>query len=293
MPRRLLAGWWCIRLNSKRITWLTVGAVAWVFLTLALFYWVQKPLGLDNAAALARTVLDLGTAALIEVAGLAIGSWLLCRLQPGGLSGGDRVVLGSGLGLGILGLIVFGLGLLGILSRWIFLGLLVVLSISLWREIADMIRGARSLQRPGAGVISYIGFTLLLALLEALTPPTDWDGLFYHLTEPTWALSAGRIGPLRMGITNVPHFSFPGLVESLFLLAMVLRSDIAAKLLHWGFALLLGGLVYRVANRHIGARLGWGTAVALCATPMVAVLAGWAYNDLALAFFQVAALMRR
>jgi hypothetical protein len=56
------------------------------------------------------------------------------------------------------------------------------------------------------------------------------------------------------------------------------------------FALLLGGLVYLLARRHVGERLGWGAAVALYATPMVGVLAGWAYNDLALAFYQVAAL---
>jgi hypothetical protein len=268
--------------------------VAWVFVTLALFYWVQKPLDLDNAVALAQTALDLVTAALIGMAGLAAGAWLLRRLRLGGLSAGDRVVLGGGLGLGTLGLVVFGLGLLGVLSRWVYLGLLAVLLLALRREIVDVIQSVRSLRRPGAGVTLYIAFTLLLALLESLTPPTDWDGLFYHLTGPAWALSAGRIGPplvgAHWGMANVPHFSFPGLMESLFLLAMVLRGDVAAKLLHWGFALLLGGLTYRIAKRHVGADLGWGAVVALYGTPMVAVLAGWAYNDLALAFFQLSAL---
>ncbi|MBE9506963.1 MAG: glycosyltransferase family 39 protein [Chloroflexi bacterium] len=80
------------------------------------------------------------------------------------------------------------------------------------------------------------------------------------------------------------------MMESLFLLAMTLHSDVTAKLLHWGFVLLLGGLVHRTASRHLNARLGWGAVVVLYATPMVSVLAGWAYNDLALAFFQVAAL---
>ena len=82
-------------------------------------------------------------------------------------------------------------------------------------------------------------------LLAALTPPTDWDGLFYHLTWPAWALDAGRIGPPPVA---VPHFSFPGLMESLFLLAMAVLDDVAAKLVHWLFALLLGGLVYRLTN---------------------------------------------
>jgi len=274
-------------LNRKRASWLTVGAVAWVFLALMLFYWVQKPLGLANAAALGRTALDLGAAALIGAAGLAIGSRLLRGIRPSGLSRGDRVVLGTGIGLGVLGLAVFGFGLLGILSRWLFLGLLVVLVAALRQEIADAIQIVRSLEGLSTGVILYVGFTVLLALLVALTPATDWDGLFYHLTRPAWALNIGRIGPPQ---ANVPHLSFPGLMESLFLLAMTLYSDVTAKLLHWGFALLLGGLTYRITRRHVDARLGWGAVMALYATPMVAVLAGWAYNDLALAFFQVAAL---
>jgi hypothetical protein len=276
-----------MRSSRKWGRWFAVAMVVWVFVTLSLFYWVQKPLDLRNAVALGRNVLSLGLAALVGVAGLAIGGRLLHWLRLAGLSRGDRVVLGGGLGLGILGLATFGLGLLGVLSRWLFLGLLAALIVILWREIADLVRVARSLEMPSKGVALYVGLTLLLALLVALTPPTDFDGLFYHLTEPAWALAAGRIGPPQ---ANVPHFSFPGLMEALFLLALTLYGDIVAKLLHWGFALLLGGLVYRIARRHMGAKLGWGAVVALYATPMVAVLAGWAYNDLALAFFQVAAL---
>ena len=273
--------------KRNQTAWLTIGAIVWIFLTLTLFYWVQKPLGPDNAAALGRTALDLLAAALIGTAGLGIGSWLLRKLRLAGLSPGDRIVLGGGLGLGIMGLLAFGLGLVGITSRWLILSLLAVLTISLWREIAAALGGIRTLKRPGAGVTMYVGITLLLALLAALMPPTDWDGLFYHLTGPSWALSAGRIGPPQ---ANLPHLCFPGLMESLFMLAMMLRGDIAAKLLHWSFALLLGGLVYRITRRHLNVKPGWGAVIALYATPMVAVLSAWAYNDLALAFFQIAAL---
>lgn len=276
-----------MRLDRRGLAWLAVGAVAWIFLTLTLFYWVQKPLGPANAAALGRAALDLGTAALIGAAGLAVGGRLLRALRLSGLSRGDHVVLGTGIGLGVLGLAVFGLGLLGVLSRWLFLGLLVMLILVLRREITSTLGRVGTLGMPGAGVASYVGFTLLLASLAALTPATDWDGLFYHLTGPAWALHVGHVGPPQ---ANVPQLSFPGLMESLFLLALTLRSDVAAKLVHWGFALLLGGLVYRLTRRHVGARLGWPAVIALYATPMVAVLAGWAYNDLALAFFQVAAL---
>jgi hypothetical protein len=161
MPGRLLDGWWFMKLSPepKRVGSPDIirlirlaGAVIWVFLTLALFYWVQKPFGLDNVSALIRTVLDLGTMILILVAASATGSWLLRILQLPGLSRGDRVVLGSGLGLGMLGLAAFGLGGLGGISRWSLLGLLGVLIALLWREIADVIEAIRSVERPGVGV---------------------------------------------------------------------------------------------------------------------------------------------
>ena len=66
------------------------------------------------------------------------------------------------------------------------------------------------------------------ALLVALLPPTDWDGLFYHLTGPKLYLQAGQI----VGGIDIPHLNFPSLMEMLFTWAMLLRSDIAAKLLH-------------------------------------------------------------
>jgi hypothetical protein len=296
MPERLLDGWWCMKLSREpkgagspdtiRLIQ-SAGAVTWVFLTLVLFYWVQKPFGPDNVWALIRTILDLGTMILIVVTASATGSWLLRKLQLPGLSRGDRVVLGGGLGLGILGLAAFGLGAVGSLSLWSFLGLLGMLVALLWREVVDVIQIARSLERPARGVWVYVGVTLGLALVVALMPPTDWDGLFYHLTGPAWTLAVGRVGPPQ---ANVPHLSFPGLMESLFTLAMALRGDVVAKLLHWSFAYLLGGLVYRLTDRHLGHGLGWAAVIGLYATPMVAVLAGWAYNDLALAFFQVAAL---
>ncbi len=78
-------------------------------------------------------------------------------------------------------------------------------------------------------------------------------------------------------------------MEMLFAWAMLLRGDIAAKLLHFGFGLLLAGLIFQLTRRFFSPRAAWPALLLYASMPMVATLAGWAYNDLALAFCQLAA----
>jgi 4-amino-4-deoxy-L-arabinose transferase-like glycosyltransferase len=79
-------------------------------------------------------------------------------------------------------------------------------------------------------------------------------------------------------------------MESLFGLAMLLRGDVSAKLLHLTYGLLLAALIYRLSRRWQGREVAGWILLLLVTMPMVAVLAAWAYNDLALAFYQLAAL---
>jgi 4-amino-4-deoxy-L-arabinose transferase-like glycosyltransferase len=106
------------------------------------------------------------------------------------------------------------------------------------------------------------------------------------LTGPKLYLAGGRILP---GI-DIPHLNFPSLFEMLFMLGLAVRGEVTAKLLHFGFGLLLAGLVFAFSRKHLQLKSGWLAVVFLFSMPMVLTLGGWAYNDLALAFYQVAAL---
>ena len=96
-------------------------------------------------------------------------------------------------------------------------------------------------------------------------------------------------GGIRSGI-DIPHLNFPSLMEMLYAWAMLLRGDVAAKLLHALFGLLLAALVYLTTRRFLTPKAAWRAVAVLGSMPMVSTLAGWAYNDLALAFFQLASL---
>ncbi|HXV98228.1 MAG TPA: phospholipid carrier-dependent glycosyltransferase, partial [Anaerolineae bacterium] len=298
--------------------WLGLGLLLWLFIAFGLFYLVQKPFTPAAAAAIAKAVLDLLAAAWLGLLGLGLGHRLLYwikRLKPSNLptlraepepkapcgqdeafqpsnsefdlSIGELLVLGCGLGLGVLALITLGLGLAGLFYRWLFIVISLLLTLALWPDFLALSRRVRRpANRPHRLTTIYLVAIGLFILATALLPPIDWDGLFYHLTAPKIFIQARQITP---GL-DVPHFNFPFLAEMLFAYAMLLRGDIAAKLIHTLYGLLLTGLVYLIARRHLSRESAWPAVLIFLSMPMVVTLAGWAYNDLALAFYQLAAL---
>ena len=82
--------------------------------------------------------------------------------------------------------------------------------------------------------VATVLLSLAVAFLFALTPPTAWDAQTYHLVEAKQALALGKITTPP----NIPYFSFPSLVEMLFLAGMVLKGDIAAQQIHFAFLIL-------------------------------------------------------
>ncbi len=121
----------------------------------------------------------------------------------------------------------------------------------------------------------------VLNLPGALLPPFEYDELVYHLGAPGEYIKAGRIVALPHNF----YSDLPQLTEMLYLLAMVARSDVAAKLLHWSFGLLTAVAVYAVAARLWSRRVGMTAAAVLYCLPFVQELSQTARIDLATTFF--------
>jgi 4-amino-4-deoxy-L-arabinose transferase-like glycosyltransferase len=275
--------------NERRRWLLTALFILWIFFVLSSFFAVQKPFSVDNALAALRTVLDLAAAGWMVLLALAMGTRLLRLLLREDPSPLESLVLGTALGLGALGLLSLALGLAGLFHPAVALGVTVVLSVVFAPQMVHLCRRWRDYRldnRPGWPIALYLSLLTLLTLAVALLPATDMDGLFYHLTAPKLYLQQGGI---RSGI-DIPHLSFPSLMEMLYAWAMLLRGDVAAKLLHALFGWLLAGLVYLTTRRSLAPKAAWRAVAVLASMPMVSTLAGWAYNDLALAFFQLASL---
>ena len=272
------------------LSWLWLGLfILWLFFVLGTFFWVQKPFEPNNAKAIANVFLDLLTVTWLAVLGLLAGSWLLRRALALDLSLLETLIFGPALGLGLLGLLAFGLGLLGLFTPLIFYSLTIFLTLLVTPQIKPLLylwQTRPPFPIPNLPSTVYLLLITLFTLPLALLPPTDVDGLFYHLTGPKLYIQAGGI----IGGIDIPHLSFPAHMEMLFTWAMLLRGDIAAKLLHLLFAFLLAGLIYLIATQFFNKKSAWLAVLIFASMPMINTLASWAYNDIALAFYQLAGL---
>jgi hypothetical protein len=276
----------------------------WLFTVLAAYYVVHKPFTPANALALGHALAGLIGAGLVTVLGTGVGLLLLRRLD---LSPFERLVWAAAVGLGVVALAGLALGAAGLLRPWL-LWLLTVAGLaftgrSVWRTLraawSDLSwRPQGCFERLLAG---YCVVMLMVALAWALTPPTAWDGLVYHLTGPKLYLATGRVShPL-----DLPYLGFPELVEMLFAWGMGLAGERAAAAIHWFYGLLAVGAIlggHRVwaglapaQGDHVGAGLApaqgdrkgrpYVAAAVLLSAPSVVLLLGWPYVEMALVLY--------
>ena len=236
--------------------------------------------------ALLSLLLAVGTGVL----GIGLGERLLEWLGVRTASDGERVALAGGLGLGALSYGFLALGLVGLLRPvfiWMMLGLAAILAWpqarrwpARWRENWPALRALGFFERLG---ITLIIAMLAMVLVRGLAPVTDYDGLAYHLVVPRDYVRAGRIFPYP----GEAHFNFPLAVDLLYIPAVSLGLESAAKLIHLGFGVLLGLGVYTLAERLLKSRRGaWLALLAFATTPVIGTVGGYAHTDLGWALFE-------
>lgn len=287
--------------------WLLAIFFAWLWLHAPFMPPVPTNLNaLDVAAGLFNTVFNLILLPLMLLSSSALGLRLLGWLWPQSISlnQGEKLVFGAGIGLGASGFLILGFGMLGLLG-WPLAYALLVGSLALnflqTRWLGRSVRagwqsGRRWWQTNGwvaRFLVLYMAIVLLLTLLTSFTPPTAWDSLMYHLAVPQLYLDAGKIGPQpQMFPANYPFGA-----EMLFTWAMALHNDTLAAGMHWIFGFLTAILLIIMANRFFvqwsAARrqlAGLLAASFFLSVPLVQTLLTWAYTDLLMGFYALAAV---
>jgi len=140
-------------------------------------------------------------------------------------------------------------------------------------------RGALDLV-PGAVLAAVLGSNLLVTL----APVVSWDAAVYHLALPRLYLEHGGFRPVEMSV----YSHWPQGVELLFAAAMLVQDWVLAKLVHFGFGLLVAAALFVAARRAGGAArrsAPWLAVALFLSNDVVAQELRVAYVDLAIAFF--------
>jgi 4-amino-4-deoxy-L-arabinose transferase-like glycosyltransferase len=226
----------------------------------------------------------------------------------------ERLFFAACLGLSTLSLIMLGFGLIGWMSRWPLLIVLLIIMVAelvrvprTWSprhgRVFDQKHGHTTDVETAAPanntvqsswfpwiVISIVTPFVFCMLLGAMSPQTDFDVIEYHLGGPKEWFLQGRI-------TRLPHnvyTSFPFLTEMLVLSGMVLYGDwnwgaLAGQAAIAGFAPLVAIGLYATARRWFSDRAGWFAALIWLTTPWVYRISIIAYAEGGLACYLFAA----
>lgn len=239
---------------------------------------------------------------LLALLGVALGRRLLVLLcaAAGETTVLERLVIAAALGLGALQSLPFALGATGQLSRTGIVVGLTVLALLLGRDLRSVLVSAWRHVRPdrlprgwlAAGWACFAVFWLLL-LLACLSPPTDIDGIYYHLTAPKRWLQSGDLRYLPTLLqTNLPMGQ-----EMLFTICLSLWTDTSAKLVHFALGIFSVLSVFALGRRLHGEAVGFAAAaVWFFGFPKLDTLDAsrlmtYAYIDLGLAHQVVAAML--
>jgi hypothetical protein len=211
----------------------------------------------------------------------------------------EEIVFSFGLGAGIIALLILGIGLLGGLKRWIFYILMSGLLGVLILDVRDIVFGAvrwvrakRARLQPFEIVLLVIlGLHFLLTFFGALAPQMEWDSLGHHLPVARAYINTGRI--FNMSPEHgwfIGESNYPSNVEMLFMLGMLLKSDVLATLIAWSVAAFLALSVYSLSRQFLSVRASLTAMSILYCSSIVSVHATFNTVDLGVAFFGLLSL---
>lgn len=212
----------------------------------------------------------LGIVLLETLSCLGLGAAALRVLRiDAELSPGEHWALAFATGFGILGWLVFPLGLAGYLTPGALTALLSVgaLAAVLLRRPGPLFQRPR-LDGIGKGLIALLLVVFVFDLMEGIAPPADADTLAYHFAVPRQFLRAGTIHFLPRAIDG----AVPLLIQMTYVPPLALGGELAATL----WALVSGwaaaALLFVLSRRYLG--LNWSLFVTLVFLTTPAVIYG-------------------
>ncbi|MFH1540810.1 MAG: glycosyltransferase family 39 protein [Elusimicrobiota bacterium] len=198
------------------------------------------------------------------------------------LSAYSKIPLAIGIGFAIFSIITFFLGSLGFLYKPVF----YILFFTPLFFLIKNFKCCKKVELPSFNlseiflvIIFFVFFGI--AFIGALTPPTFYDSLVYHLAVPSQYLKNHKI----IKITTNLFSNFPQNIEMLYTLSLVLCNDILANLIHFVFFPLTSLLMYGFLKEKYNKKISIFSSLIFSTTPAIVILASGTYIDLGLTFY--------
>jgi hypothetical protein len=222
---------------------------------------------------------------------------LICKELP--ISWLEKGIFSIAAGFGFYSVLMFGLGLTGLLYREFTFSAFVLISAIfvkdirlLFKEAFREIKNIPSLIKDApdasfvSALLSLILISILINFIGAIAPEIQYDALNYHLTVPRIYIESHRI-------VDLPHIFqsyFAKSIEMLYTLGLILSGQIAAKLISFSFGILLVIAIISFGKRFFSFETGVTGAALFYISPLVGWLSTTTYIDLAVAFYIFSAI---
>jgi len=245
-------------------------------------------------------ILHLGAWSLMLMASAGVGHLFLHKVSF--QSSTERFVFTETLGLGLCALVLFAMGLLGVLYQIVIVVLTILGALAMllhlfysgkhyplvgraqWKKYFVKAQW-KQYYRPRKAAIIFLTVIALsywgLLLLSTQYPPVHWDATSTHLVlarsyllEHHIVVDTGTISPV-----------LPALNHMLFTWAFALGDDILAQMMEHTFLMLTALGLYAWGKRQNRPALGFAAAAFWLAHPLVLWLAASAYVDVCITCF--------
>ncbi len=239
--------------------------------------------------------LNLLHIALIWLAGYGAGKLLFRLLKPP-QSSVPNWIIAIAAGWGLIAYLMFVLTLLHLLHLFLIYAVVLLFAVyGFWDSPINFTFLRNGL---GSGYSSWksmswslrfiavmIAVTVFYAVISSLMPPTQSDGLRYHLTVPKLYLWEGGF----YLIPNLSFSNFPFLIEYLFLIPLSLEQNSIPKLIHCSYFILTLFLLFYMGKKTGGSECAWISVLLVSATPFVPIFASWSFIEFGLTFYTLLA----
>ncbi|MCX5815358.1 MAG: glycosyltransferase family 39 protein [Proteobacteria bacterium] len=212
----------------------------------------------------------------------------------------DSFVFSYAIGIGLISLLIFYIASFGFLYSTFLYPILFLLVIASIPKIFAFLKSLnksslmiKQINWPYLNIIIFtiIGIYILILMIQALCPPTEYDSLVYHLADPKAFLKYKQLIYQQVPGIDIPLGKImPFNFEMLYIIPLFFGRDALAQLFQLGSTMIALLAVYNCTANLFSARVGLMAIAILSFQPAVAPFMSSAKPDTALLLYAVLAV---